>query len=185
MLARATRDARHHIGGPGGALSLWRRQPLGAAIAVRPDRHHKFYPGMALIPKAGNVVGLGALCLRAICGTDNPIVRRCLWSPRGYHRCLAVGHRHNCAHDKSVFVSIATTAGAGAAHGPRHRRGPLLFPPLVVRCEQTIPVNVPDSRGLEAVTKDASDWVSPLDYHRPHKPPALRPPGGGPEGVRS
>ena len=47
MLARVTRDARHHIGGPEGALSLWRRQPLGAAIAVRPDRHHKFYPGMA------------------------------------------------------------------------------------------------------------------------------------------
>ena len=30
-------------------------------------------------------------------------------------------------------------------------------PILVVRYEQIIPVNVPDFRGLEAVTKDASD----------------------------
>jgi len=36
-------------------------------------------------------------------------------------------------------------------------RFPALVAELVVRCEQTIPVDVPDSRGLEAVTTDASD----------------------------
>ena len=51
-----------------------------------------------------------------------------------------------------------------SAGGPPERcingKGPLQaseFPMLVVRCEQTIPVNVPDSRGCEAMTKDASD----------------------------
>jgi hypothetical protein len=33
---------------------------------------------------------------------------------------------------------------------------------LVVRCEQTIPVKQPDFRGIEAVTRDTSDCVSPL-----------------------